>query len=327
MMMNSWVWGVFHGFPIIFRQTHPLHQHRHLGLYDLLFVCTLSSSFSRSHNFSRLRSIRSCGKKNAGWLTRNCNSTMRNALKHLKNLDHLHHLNDFVSKTTPIALRPILGPKKQPGRRVTPSWRFCNRDFNLVLGMNLLGALRSWKQMKQKDELCRARYSEMSDNTFFNTFHFFKSRALQHPAFRTCPKQLVRAPNVHSVSRTCCSAAAHYIFLAQLCPVAKASRRIMGEVLPCSSTTYSWYLQGPMVSRTGMTLYIYSDPWKNGHVQSCDPFCSYIYIYHIWEIIGGNEFHGISMFREFFLGSTQLERRENETTPNLDDGPLRRVSG
>lgn len=53
----------------------------------------------------------------------------------------------------------------------------------------------------------------------------------------------------------------------------------------------------------------------------------HIYIYHIWEIIGGNEFHGISMFREFFLGSTQLERRENETTPNLDDGPLRRVSG
>lgn len=254
--MNSWVWGVFHGFPIIFRQTHPLHQQRHLGLYDLLFVCTLSSSFSRSHNFSRLRSIRSCEKKkNAGWLIRNCNSTMRNAMKHLKNLDHLHHLNDFVSKTTPIALRPILGSKKPPGRCVTPSWRFCNRDFNLVLGMNLLGALRSWKQMKQKDELCRARYSEMSDNTCFNTFHFFKSRALQHPAFRTCPKQPVRAPNVHSVSRTCCSAAADYIFLAQLQKLLGAScwEKSCHAHQPHTPDTSKL---GPMVSRTGMTLFI-----------------------------------------------------------------------
>ena len=234
-MMNSWVWGVFHGFPIIFRQTHPLHQQRHLGLYDLLFVCTLSSSFSRSHNFSRLRSIRSCGKKkkNAGWLTRNCNSTMRNALK-LKNLDHLHHLNDFVSKTTPIAL-PILGPKKTARSLcVAPSWRFCNRDFNLVR-MNLLGALRSWKQMK-KDELC-TRYSEMSDNTLKKYFTFssqgrcniqlselVQNNLFVHQTSTLFPELAVQQQRIFGIFG----------------PVAKASRRIMlGEVLPCSSTTYS----------------------------------------------------------------------------------------
>ena len=186
-------------------------------------------------------------KTNAGWLIRNCNSTMRNALKHLKNLDHLHHLNDFVSKTTPIALRPILGSKKPPGRCVTPSWRFCNRDFNLVLGMNLLGALRSWKQMKQKDELCRARYSEMSDNTCFNTFHFFKSRALQHPAFRTCPKQLVRAPNVHSVSRTCCSAAAQPIYFWPSCKsfsahhAGRSLAMLINHILLIPPSWVQWY--------------------------------------------------------------------------------------
>lgn len=213
-MMNSWVWGVFHGFPIIFRQTHPLHQQRHLGLYDLLFVCTLSSSFSRSHNFSRLRSIRSCGKKkNAGWLTRNCNSTMRNALK-LKNLDHLHHLNDFVSKTTPIAL-PILGPKKTARSLcVAPSWRFCNRDFNLVR-MNLLGALRSWKQMK-KDELC-TRYSEMSDNTLKKYLSLFQVKGAATSSF----------PNLSKTTCSCTkrplcfqnllfSSSAFFVFLAQL---------------------------------------------------------------------------------------------------------------
>ena len=159
MMMNSWVWGVFHGFPIIFRQTHPLHQQRHLGLYDLLFVCTLSSSFSRSHNFSRLRSIRSCGKKkNAGWLTRNCNSTMRNALK-LKNLDHLHHLNDFVSKTTPIAL-PILGPKKPPGLYVSPHPGASATETSILFAWTFLELYvpgNRWRRMNSARDIARCQ--------------------------------------------------------------------------------------------------------------------------------------------------------------------------
>lgn len=152
-------------------------------------------------------------KKNAGWLTRNCNSTMRNALK-LKNLDHLHHLNDFVSKTTPIAL-PILGPKKTARSLcVAPSWRFCNRDFNLVR-MNLLGALRSWKQMK-KDELC-TRYSEMSDNTLKKYLSLFQVKGAATSSF----------PNLSKTTCSCTkrplcfqnllfSSSAFFVFLAQL---------------------------------------------------------------------------------------------------------------
>ena len=37
--------------------------------------------------------------------------------------------------------------------------------------------------------------SEMSNSPCFKPFHFFKSRALHHPAFRTCPKELFRVPS------------------------------------------------------------------------------------------------------------------------------------
>jgi hypothetical protein len=180
-------------------------------------ICSLyahSPALSQGPTTSRVcEAFAPAEKKNAGWLTRNCNSTMRNALK-LKNLDHLHHLNDFVSKTTPIAL-PILGPKKTARSLcVAPSWRFCNRDFNLVR-MNLLGALRSWKQMK-KDELC-TRYSEMSDNTLKKYLSLFQVKGAATSSF----------PNLSKTTCSCTkrplcfqnllfSSSAFFVFLAQL---------------------------------------------------------------------------------------------------------------
>ena len=148
----------------------------------------------------------------------------------------------------------------------------------------------------KKDELC-TRYSEMSDNTLKKYLSLFKSRVLQHPAFRTCPKQLVRAPNVHSVSRTCCSAAAHFLYFWPSCKsfsahhAGRSLAMLINHILlipPRSNGIQDWAWHE-----------IYSDPWKNGHVQSCDPFCSYIS--YMGNHVGIHDFHGISMFPEFFF--------------------------